>query len=677
LVTGRVGGSLQLEFAARLRFFHHSSAISVQATLRNTSRAIHPGGLWDLGDPGSRFIKDWSFTLTLPSPVGGRAARVSAEVGQPAVPLGVPGELYQESSGGAQWQSRVHINRTGVVPLQMRGYRLRDASTEVRGLRATPVATVSDGTSQVSVAHRQFWQRFPKAIEITDDQLSLKLLPGQFPDLHELQGGEQITEEFVVCFGQDTVTEEPLEWVRSPLRVELGPDWYRRAEAMPYLGPRGGTDDPDYYALVDAAIEGDHAFDRKRERIDEYGWRHFGDLYADHENARNASAEPFISHYNNQYDAIAGFAAQYFRSGDERWRELMDDLARHVIDIDIYHTAEDKPAYNGGMFWHTAHYVDAGKSTHRTYPSTGAGGSGGPSAEHNYNTGLMLLYFMTGDVRARDAAIGLADWVIAMDDGTLTPLKWLSRWPTGLASATGTFTYHGPGRGPGNSVVSLLNACRLTGDAKYLRKAEELIRRCVHPEQDLEALDLLNAEVRWYYTVFLQALGGYLDFKAERGEQDPMYAYARATLLHYARWMVEHEYPYLDQPEKLEFPTETWAAQDIRKSVVLALASRYTVGAEVERFRERATFFFRYSVSTLRAMATSACARPLVLMLTNGYVYEGAIDAPPVEVAAIVPAAWTPHAVFVPQRQHVRRRAVYCGLIGGVVLTLLALRWLL
>jgi hypothetical protein len=109
---------------------------------------------------------------------------------------------------------------------------------------------------------------------------------------------------------------------------------------------------------------------------------------------------------------------------------------------------------------------------------------------------------------------------------------------------------------------------------------------------------------------------------------------------------------------------------------VLALASRYTVGAEVERFRERAAFFFRYSVSTLRAMATSACARPLVLMLTNGYVYEGAIDAPPAEVTAMAPTEWTPHPVFVPQRSHAKRRAVFCGLIGGVVLTLLVLRWL-
>ena len=54
-----------------------------------------------------------------------------------------------------------------------------------------------------------------------------------------------------------------------------------------------------------------------------------------------------------------------------------------------------------------------------------------------------------------------------------------------------------------------------------------------------------------------------------------MYAYARAALLHYAGWMLEHEVPYFDRPEKLEYPTETWAAQEFRKANVLRLAAAH------------------------------------------------------------------------------------------------------
>ena len=59
------------------------------------------------------------------------------------------------------------------------------------------------------------------------------------------------------------------------------------------------------------------------------------------------------------------------------------------------------------------------------------------------------------------------------------------------------------------------------------------------------------------------------------------------VLLHFARWMADHERPYLDRPELLEFPTETWAAQDIRKSEIFDLAARHASGEDVARFTER------------------------------------------------------------------------------------------
>ena len=50
-------------------------------------------------------------------------------------------------------------------------------------------------------------------------------------------------------------------------------------------------------------------------------------------------------------------------------------LARHIMDIDLYHTENDKSGYNGGLFWHTVHYRDAGTSNHRTFPQATENGS--------------------------------------------------------------------------------------------------------------------------------------------------------------------------------------------------------------------------------------------------------------------------------------------------------------
>ena len=107
-----------------------------------------------------------------------------------------------------------------------------------------------------------------------------------------------------------------------------------------------------------------------------------------------------------------------------------------------------------------------------------------------------------------------------------------------------------PGRGGANSINALIDAWSLTKRPNYLVKAEELIRRCIHPDDDIAALNLLNTEKQWSYTMFLTALARYLDTKAECQSFDEMYAYAQQSLLHYARWMAEFERPYLDNPDE-------------------------------------------------------------------------------------------------------------------------------
>ena len=344
----------------------------------------------------------------------------------------------------------------------------------------------------------------------------------------------------------------------------------------------------------------------------------------------------------------------------------MDPLARHVADIDVYHTTEDKAAYSGGQFWHTYHYVDAASSTHRSYPKAPNVHGGGPSSEQNYNAGLALHYYLTGWLPSKETAIGLGQWVIDMDDGARTPFRWLASSATGLASASGDASYHGPGRGPGNSINALIVAFELSGERRFLDKAEELIRRCVSPDEDLEALTLLDAERRWYYTVFLDALGRYLWLKQQIGELDGVYEYGRRTLLHYARWMCGHEYPYLDKPEILEYPTETWSAQDIRKSDVLAWAALCGGPEERPQFLAASKRFFEDVMTRLPSLPTWRFTRPVVLLLWRGYALGWVFEHPAFrlpESSAVPPAR---DRRFVPQKAIALRRAKAIA-VGGIV----------
>lgn len=667
--TVRLDGRLELDgralsLTARLDFYAGHSTVRLSVTVTNTDPARHEGGFWDLGDPGSILFKDLSLTLALKPGKEGAVLTCSPETGRPPETCQAPFEVYQDSSGGAAWNSTNHLNRERRIPVTFAGYRLRSGSVERMGARATPVLTVRRNGREAGVAVPHFWQNFPKAVEVdaASSVLTVRLFPGQFADLHELQGGEQKTHVCWIAAGPDAVSTVPLDWCREPTRLCVSPEWSIESGAVPLLAPL----DPRHAALVGAAIEGPDTFESKREVIDQYGWRHFGEVYGDHEAVRQKDP-PLVSHYNNQYDVVAGLVLQYLRTGDVRWWTLADELAAHVIDIDIYHTDRDKSAYNGGMFWHTYHYGDADIATHRTYPKNNGGHThgGGPSADHNYATGLMLHHFLTGDEASREAVIGLGNYVINLDDGRLTIFRFVDRSDTGraISSAPG---YYGPGRGAANSLNALVDGYRLSRDPRLMAKAEQLIKRVVHPDDGIARYDLNNHELRWFYTMFLQALARYVQFKRDDNDRDDMYMYARACLLHYARWMAEHTYPYLEKPEKLQFPTETWAAQDIRKGdVFFAAAHETTDERERERFLERGEFFFRYSVETLAGMPTRVFCRPVAVLLSSG-LFRSWLAAMERPEPLIAPVLNVPE-IFVPQRTKAERRVRQLAVAGAIV----------
>lgn len=662
--SGTFEGMRPLRYSSRVEFSPGSGLVRMEFMLHNPGRARHAGGYWDLGDPGSVFFRGLSVSITGVGPRVGRVLYV-------ATPQEVPRawndaehiEVFQASSGGEAWNSRNHIDRHGNVKLPFRGFRLQIGAHEEQGLRACPILATKYGDHWIGVAVPEFWQQFPKAVECDRGTLTAHLFPPQAGELFELQSGEQKTHR--ICFGlakSEFEVFNSLTTEITPATTLSGTAALGEFDQVSGLSVPGSALRPELQSFMQSAIEGSSSFFSKREVIDEYGWRHFGDLWADHEGEFYRGPQPVISHYNNQYDALQAFLLLFQKTGDDRWWSLADPLARHVIDIDIYHTDRDKSAYNGGLFWHTAHYHDAATATHRTmsrhmFPK--GGGGGGPGNEHNYSTGLCLYHLLTGNTAAREAVIGLADWVIAMDDGPKHLLGAVCELPTGAASSTGESTYHGPGRGAGNSINVLLDAWMLTRDERYWQFAVTLIRRTIHPRDNIADRELLNAEMRWSYTVHLQTLFKFLDVSVAAGRKDDSYWYARESLLHYARWMADNEVFYLDQPEKLEFPTETWAAQELRKGNVLLMAALCSSNAdERSRFCVRAEGIYTRAWNSLLSFETRNYTRPTILALQLGLTEtvlrerlekEGLPERTPRSFEPGLPAT------FVSQKQEIKR----------------------
>jgi len=625
------GNMMSPRFSCRLHFFAQSTRVDLDFTLHNPRPAAHPGGLWDLGDPGSLLFRE--LTLNFPFTAGAVEEIVctpeakSRRIGcrDQAVSL----SIYQESSGGDNWRSPVHRNREGGIPIALRGYTVTVRGKRVaRGDRATPVVWCGADAHGLAAVLPRFWQEFPKAMTAGRDALNIALFPADFPDLHELQGGEQKTTSVYL-----DVDASPagLAWARAPLTVMALPALYLGSGVIADLPSPSATDgdsDP-----VDRFLPGPIEFFRKREMVDEYGWRHFGDIFADHEGVYTNEPDRFISHYNNQYDVCAGLYRKFMASGDPLWGELASDLARHILDIDLYHTDGDREEYNGGLFWHTDHYISAGLSTHRSFSAEHLYGKdprscgGGPGSQHCYTAGLMLHYFLTGNPDFRDAVIGLAEWGIRSLTGPHTVLGavkgiagHLRQLRNSASGAKPVFPRYPLNRGTGNTINACLDAFEVSGERRFLERAESLIRGTIHPEDEIDARDLLNAEEAWSYTVFLVAVAKFLDKKCELKEFDCCYAYARASLVAYGKWMACHEYPYLDKPEILEYPNETWPAQDLRKCVVLFHAARHAEPGGQAPFLEKARRLFEAARQELERHHTSSFTRPLALMLQNGWV---------------------------------------------------------
>lgn len=634
--------SHSMQFVCRTHFFSGKSYSKTEFTIINPNAAQHPGGAWDLGDEHSMYFKDLSFNFNIdrfeePKVIYTPNLRDASQSFDESSQICI----YQDSSGNENWRSKNHINRDGEVPLSFKGYKIYEDDKIIGdGLKASPFIAVWGKQNSIYCYMDNFWQNFPKALEASKNSLTIKLFPEQFNDLFELQPGEQKTHTFYLGFDKNIKDKNPVKWVTDPLLPDINCEFYYKGFLRPRPVPNGNSlmfeGSVEYEKIINGFIEGKNSYKKKNDIIDEYGWRNFGDIYADHEAVFNKEGNEFISHYNNQYDVIKGAVFQYIRTGNRKWYEFAVNLADHVSDIDIYHTDNDKYQYNHGLFWHTDHHLDAHTCTHRTISiahkklkPAGAFG-GGPYLEHNYATGLLYLYWMTGNERYKNAVLEMSSFIVNWMEGPDTICEFcFQTLRDGIRKIKNTmgqekiriYVFDGPCRASGNSLNTLLDAYYLTHDSKYIKFAELLITMAVHPNDDPDAMDMLNAEIRWFYTVFLQALGRYLDIKRSENNQDTAFHFGRQVLINYAKWMAENEYPYLEKPEILEFPNETWAAQDIRKADIFAIAAYYAPSNLRPLFIEKSKFFFEHSVKELDSFDTKFLSRPMVLIMTNGMPY--------------------------------------------------------
>ena len=522
-IRGTIGPGEPLPLAryvCRLYFQAGSGEVRVFYTLHNPAAHTHPGNTWDLGTGGSVFMED--FSLLLPLMPGAWTSRVGVGADRSTL---LATRLYQDSSGGPNWNSPNHVDKDLKVPTSFAGFRLYEADGQIaEGARAEGWLHTRSPAGGIAVGVRDFWRNFPKALEATSESLRVGLWPYEYAGVHELLGGEQKTHEMLFIFHGPELPDEAVERrmtaFHHPLYAMPDPEAVFATRAFWPTAPLDRGRFPALEATCDAFVdplgERGESVITKWEQIDEFGWRHFGDTFADNESAPAEMVRDFpehhfgsqpISHFGNEYDVAYGIMLQGLRRQDPRWMWLADVLCRHYADICIYHTdADGAAAYCHGPFTHTTHNAAAFRSTHRVYPSEAERyglqySSGGPNAGHCYVASVAQHYYLTGDRVSREAFLEVAGWTVH------------SPWFTEMMM--------GDQRGIGNLLMTHVYAYEMTGDREYYEAALAMIDYVKEPFSGLGG------------TLFAKAAGAFLDMKEANGEEDGDYRRALDKMLRF------------------------------------------------------------------------------------------------------------------------------------------------
>ncbi len=612
--------------------------ISVQIRINNPNAAAHEGGQWDLGDTNSIRIEELSLLVHAANAKTNLTVIDVAQEKHKTNTYDGTFSLNQSSSGGEHWKSPIHWDENRVSTVKEHGFKLCQGNEAiVNGLRAEPIAKLVSKNHQLAMTLDGFWQNFPVTVSGVQGTLTWRLLDKNT----ELQGGESKTWTFrcIIQGSEQSNNETYEEFNLSPPTIRYAPDYLEQCQILPHLA--FSVSSSVMNKLIDLGINGTANFFKKREKNDVFGWRHYGELDADHEAVDVPEGSFFISHYNNQYDPLMGMTLQYLFHGEQKWLQLFKPLNRHIQDIDIYDTLDDKAEYNGGLFWHTDHYLSAETASHRsnskhhTSVYDGFLGGGGPGGQHCYTTGLALQYWLYADESAKNKVEQLCNWVRCFYKGSgsiaertfrLVTMDFKQNELTNIGIKTPGYKYP-LDRGTGNYLVALIDLYDLTQKSELLEEMAEVITHTAHPLESISQRNLGDHENNWFYTVFLQAVVRYLFLKEQINEIDDDYWYARHTFMHYCQWMKENESFYLDNPEQLEFPNDTWCAQEIRKANLFYYASYFSAGKAPE-YIEKADKFHDYVTEHLTHSEEAHHTRILSILMQNDGVRQKFADKP-------------------------------------------------
>ena len=283
-------------------------------------------------------------------------------------------------------------------------------------VRAPGVAMLVTERAPIGVAMHEFWQRWPKAIAASGQDLTLALLPPQpgpdygkglphyllFPFVegkYRFKWGMSITENVTLDFSGRVSPEELDAEVHRAVVPVVPADWYAETAAFGPVAPPTGTQFAAWDAYVAKCFEAHLAL---KEQQREYGFFNYGDSYG--ERGRNWT--------NNEYDFAHGLFIQFVRTGNRDYYRWALTAARHQANVDSVHAYPDPHNVGANQLHSIGHTGEWSQNlplarwSHRYDVMTGAGNG------HTWAGGMVDAWFLAGDPRVMEAAMGLGEHIV-------------------------------------------------------------------------------------------------------------------------------------------------------------------------------------------------------------------------------------------------------------------------
>ncbi|MBM3334631.1 hypothetical protein FJY63_08215 [Candidatus Sumerlaeota bacterium] len=360
--------------------------------------------------------------------------------------------------------------------------------------RAAGWTATGSNEAGFAIGLREFWQNWPKGIRVGPGEMTISICPELYRLYRDLYAGKELEEEcklyyylrdglytfkvgaarthelWATFFSGKPEVERLSAFFRAaedPLLATCDPAYVSETKAAGEFPPADAKRYSGYDTWLSRALD-DHL--RRRDKVREYGMMNYGDWWGERQ----------VNWGNLEYDLAHGMLTQYLRTGDRRFFLRGEQAARHHIDVDVVHATNPHVKSRVGEIWlhcvgHTGgYYRDAPLPVDNTYQMGTSTNFG-----HVWDTGDLDYYLLTGDRRALEVSLEIADAMV-------------SHMPTSYGTHI---------RALGWPMILVLSAYDVTGNKKYLDAATQnwlvlkknidwqkgwLVRlagdHCLHPE---------------------------------------------------------------------------------------------------------------------------------------------------------------------------------------------------